>query len=61
MVINHLNKCLIPREKGSMKLRKSLIRKGTDQVTRVGIYIKGTRYLIHWKGYKESERTWEPC
>lgn len=24
------------------------------------MYILGTKYLVHWKGFDESERTWEP-
>ena len=31
-----------------------------DYIVASRIYKRQLQYLVHWKGYKEHERTWEP-
>jgi len=31
-----------------------------DYIVASHIYKRQLQYLVHWKGYKEHERTWEP-
>lgn len=64
MFFYHTNKCLIlKRSKDCLKSKRFFKKNKIQKVNTkyiYNMYILGTKYLVHWKGFDESERTWEP-